>query len=139
MKISTIKSLPAQTSLNYSLAGTGLQTGEPRCAPKPVRDDTDDTSRARLMIANTFPPSFIKLRHFNLILCKLGSSFQVIHINDNWETVRINCNYNSIRRFDCIYQKPGPEDERGISDGRSLLSAGSESIVMEVSRPQPSL
>ena len=108
-------------------------------APKPVRDDTDDRSRVRLMIANTFPPSFIKLRHFNLILCKLGSSFQVIHINDNWETVRINCNYNSIRRFDCIYQTPGPEDERESSDGRSLLSAGSESIVMEVSRPQPSL
>ena len=40
-------------------------------APKPVRDDTDDRSRVRLMIANTFPPSFIKLRHFNLILCKL--------------------------------------------------------------------
>ena len=81
-------------------------------APKPVRDDTDDRSRVRLMIANTFPPSFIKLRHFNLILCKLGSSFQVIHINDNWETVRINCNYNSIRRFYCIYQNLGPEELR---------------------------
>ena len=57
--------------------GTGLNTNWdwssawPSSAPKPVRDDTDDTRLARLMIANTFPPSFIKLRHFNLILCKL--------------------------------------------------------------------
>ena len=69
---------PAQsTHLITACQGTGLNTNWdwssawPSSAPKPVRDDTDDTRLARLMIANTFPPSFIKLRHFNLILCKL--------------------------------------------------------------------
>ena len=69
-------------TLNYSLSGNWtehkLRLGLELCpgsAPKPVRDDTDDTRLARLMIANTFPPSFIKLRHFNLILCKLQLEF----------------------------------------------------------------